>query len=121
MEDNPAGPIGSQNGDAGRLTTKEMAVAVEQGDVSVREAINRACQYLAIGIANVVTTLHPELIVVGGGVAEMGDVLFGPLRQAVRSRVRMLPIDTVQILPSKLRDKAGVLGAVALASQPLNA
>jgi glucokinase len=106
-------------GDVGRLTTREMAMAAEQGDEAVGEAIRRACQFLAIGIANVITALHPELVVVGGGVAEMGDVLLTPLKEAVVSRVRMLPVDTVQVLPSKLRDKAGVLGAVALASNPI--
>jgi glucokinase len=107
------------DGDAGRLTTREMAMAAEQGEQAVQQAIQRASGYLAIGIANVVTALHPELIVVGGGVAAMGNVLFEPLRNAVRKRVRMLPIDTVRIEPSKLGEKTGVLGAVALASKPI--
>ncbi len=54
--------------------------------------IERAARYLGIGVANLVTTLHPLLIVLGGGLAEMGDKLFAPVRAKVQRRVRMFPI-----------------------------
>ena len=66
-------------------------------------------------MANVVTTLHPELIVLGGGVSGLGRRLTDVVRQVVDERVRMFPPDDIDILTSKLGDQAGVLGAIALA------
>lgn len=103
------------DGDAGRVTTKEMAQAATQGDQRVAEAITRAAEYLGIGVANAITILHPDLVVLGGGAAAMGELLFDPVRKTVARRVNMFPVDTIRIEPSMLGDRAGVLGAVALA------
>jgi len=102
-------------GDVARLTPKEMAQAAKDGDEKVAEAITRAATYLGIGVSNLVTALHPDLVVLGGGAAAIGDLLFDTVRQVVRERVKMFPVDDVRIEPSMLAEKAGVLGAVALA------
>lgn len=102
-------------GEPSRVTTKEMAAAAAAGDESIAEAIRRAARYLGIGVANVITILHPDLVVLGGGVAQIGDLLFETVRQTVRARVGMLPTDAIEILPSRLGDKAGTLGGIALA------
>jgi glucokinase len=104
-------------GDAGRVTPKEMAMAAAAGDERVREAILRAAEFLGIGVANVVVVLHPELIVLGGGVAEMGALLLDRVRQVVRERVGMFPTDGVRVERSLLGERAGVLGALALAAE----
>ncbi|MEQ8791907.1 MAG: ROK family protein [Pirellulaceae bacterium] len=104
-------------GDVGRVTPKEMAAAAEAGDAAVREVIVRAAGYLGIGVANVVTVLHPELVVIGGGVAEMGSLLLDVVRDTLHARVGMFPTDDVRVERSKLGAKAGVLGAIALASR----
>lgn len=98
-----------------RVTPKEMAAAAQDGDAAVREAIERAAGYLGIGVANVVSVLHPDLVVIGGGVAEMGGLLLDTVREVMRRRVGMFPTDGVHIERSQLGAKAGVLGAVALA------
>jgi glucokinase len=102
-------------GDASRVTTKEMAEAASAGDANVREAIIRAAQYLGIGVVNVVVALHPDLVVLGGGVAQIGDLLFDTVRQTLRERVRMFPTEDIWIKPSQLGDNAGTLGGIALA------
>jgi glucokinase len=102
-------------GEASRVTTKAMAEAAHAGDKHVEEAIVRAAQYLGIGVANVVVTLHPDLIVLGGGVAQIGDLLFDTVRQTIRQRVNMFPADSIRVLPSQLGDNAGTLGGIALA------
>jgi glucokinase len=104
------------DGDAGRITPKEMAAAAGDGDDAVRDAIIRAADYLGIGVANVVTILHPDLVVLGGGVAEMGEILLERVRAVVRERVGMFPTDGIRIERSQLGGKAGLLGAVALAA-----
>jgi glucokinase len=97
------------------VNTKTMAQAAREGDVRVAEAIVRAAEYLGIGVVNVVVTLHPDLVVLGGGAAAIGDVLFDTVRTTVARRIGMFPADAVRIEPSLLGDKAGIVGAVALA------
>jgi glucokinase len=104
-------------GDAGRITPKEMVAAAESGDDAVRDAILRAAEYLGIGVANTVTILHPQLVVLGGGVAEMGAILIDRVDQVMRRRVGMFPTDDVRVVASRLGNRAGLLGAIALASQ----
>jgi glucokinase len=103
------------SGDFSRVTTKEMAAAAQAGDEHVRDAIIRAARYLGIGVANTVVVLHPDLVVIGGGVAQIGDVLFQTVRETVRERVGMFPTDGVEIKPSLLGEEAGLLGGIALA------
>jgi glucokinase len=102
-------------GQAGNVTPKEMTAAAEAGDEAVRQAIVRAADYLGIGVANLVNALHPELVVLGGGVAAIGPLLLDTVRCTVRDRVRMFPVDGVRIECSILEDKAGLHGGVALA------
>lgn len=104
-------------GDAGRVTPKEMALAAEAGDTAIRAALVRAATYLGIGVANVVTVLHPDLVVLGGGVADIGPLLFDTVRATVHDRVGMFPTEDVRIERSKLGAGAGLLGGVALAMQ----
>ena len=104
------------DGDAGRVTPRSMAEAARDGDAYVQEAIQRVARYLGIGIANVVTALHPELVVLGGGVAALDDLLLDPVREELKSRVRMFPLDGVRVLRSALGDRAGLFGGIALAA-----
>jgi len=104
-------------GEASAVTPKEMAAAAEAGDLAIQEAIVRAAGYLGIAVANVVTILHPDLVVLGGGVAAIGPLLFDTVRRTVRERVRMFPTDDVEIKPSLLGEQAGALGGIALAMQ----
>ena len=102
-------------GDASAVTPSEMAAAAEANDLAVRVAITRAARFLGIAAANVVTILHPDLIVFGGGVAAIGPLLFETIRQTVRERVGMFPVDDIRIEPSLLGNRAGIMGGVALA------
>jgi glucokinase len=102
-------------GDPGGITPREMALAATAGDEAVAEALTRAAKYIGIGVANVVTVLHPDLVILGGGVAEIGPLLFEVVRATVRRRVGMFPVDDLRIEKSLLGDKAGALGGIALA------
>lgn len=100
------------DGDLNRVTTLLMA---QSTNPSIAAAIDRAARYLGIGIASVVTAFHPDLIVLGGGLAEMGPRLFDPVRDEVSRRVRMFPIGQLRIEPSLAGLRAGILGGLALA------
>ncbi len=105
-------------GNAEQVTTREMAMAARH-DPAIEQAIVRAASFLGIAAANVVTILHPDLIVLGGGVAEIGDLLVDTVRQVIHERVGMFPTDDVRVERSKLGEQAGLMGAVALAREAL--
>jgi glucokinase len=105
------------DGDASRVTPREIATAADMGDEACRWAMAQAAEYIGIAVSNVIVTLHPELIVLGGGVAEIGPLLFALVRNAVKKRVHMIPVDDIRIEPSQLGERAGLLGTIALAEK----
>jgi len=108
------------DGDIGKVSPREMAQAAREGDEVLAQSIRRRAGYLGIGVANVVTILHPDLVVLTGGVAEMGDILIDPVRTAARKHVGMFPTENVQVEKSVLGEKAGLLGTIALAAESLS-
>jgi len=110
---------GIVEGDLNRVTPETMAQAAREGEETVQIEIRRAAEYIGIGVANMVTALHPERVVFGGGVAQMGDLLLDPIREVLRLRVRMFPADSVSVVVSQLGDRAGTLGGIALALRKL--
>lgn len=104
-------------GDPGKVTPREMKMAADRGEAPIADAIQRAGDYLGTGVANVVLTLHPDLVVLGGGVSNLGDLLLEPVRAALKQKVRLIPPESVQIELSALGDKAGIMGGIALASR----
>jgi glucokinase len=102
-------------GDIAKVSPETLARAAQEGDDYAKNAIEKAAGYLGIGVANMVAALHPDLVVIGGGVAKVGDLLFDTVRKTVRERVGMFPTEDVAIEPSSLGENAGALGAVALA------
>lgn len=101
------------DGDCNRVTPREMGEAASR-DEAVATAIEIAATHIGIAAANVTTTIHPDLIVLGGGVAELGDRLFSVVQRVIRQRVGMFPSDSISVVRSQLGDQAGVAGAVAL-------
>ena len=102
-------------GDLNKISPKEMAAAAEDGDSAVRTVIVRHAEYLGIGVANLVMTLDPDMVVLGGGVAQMGALLFDTVREVVKQRVLMVPTDRLRIEASLAGEQAGMLGGIALA------
>jgi glucokinase len=60
------------------------------------------------------------MVVLGGSVAALDDLLLEPVRETVKERVRMFPVQDVCIERSLLEDKAGLLGGIALAALRFN-
>lgn len=91
----------------------DCAEAVESGDVRAREVWQGAVDALADGLVTALTLLDPRTLVIGGGLAEAGETLFAPLREAVRRRVTFQKLPS--LVPAALGDTAGCLGAGLLA------
>jgi glucokinase len=91
--------------------------AAVAGDEVAAAAVKAVVGRLAAGIANLVTVLWPERVVVGGGVAAAGDQLFGPLRTAVARSAPLVDPTSYEIVPAALGPIAGAIGAALWARE----
>ncbi|MCF6523121.1 ROK family protein [Streptomyces sp. JJ36] len=100
-------------------TAADAATAVESGDPRAAAVWRDAVGALADGLVTGLSLLDPRALIIGGGLAEAGDTLLVPLREAVRERVTFQHVPT--IVPADLGDAAGCLGAGLLAWDLLSA
>jgi glucokinase len=91
----------------------DCARAVEAGDPKALAVWGEAIDALADGLVTGITLLDPRVLVIGGGLAEAGDTLFGPLRAAAEARITFQKLP--HLVPAALGDTAGCLGAGLLA------
>ena len=99
------------------ITAEKVSLAAQNGDSLALEVISKAATYLGIGLVNLVNIFNPEMIIIGGGLAKMGDLLLEPARRVVRERAFQLSARLVRIVPAQLGDDAAVLGAAIFARQ----
>ena len=95
------------------ITAETVAVAARRGDRLAADIVSEAAKYLGIGLANLVNIFNPELIVIGGGLSKMGDMLLKPARKVLKERAFKLPADTVRVVRARLGSNAGIIGAAA--------
>jgi glucokinase len=81
------------------------------GDPEALAGFERVGRYLGVGIANMITVITPERVVIGGGVAAAADLLLGTIRDEVRRHVFTTSLDEVEIVPAELGTWAGAIGA----------
>ncbi len=101
------------NGRLEDITAEIVGVAARRGDHLACTIVSEAANYLGVGFANFVNIFNPELIVVGGGLSKMGDMLLKPARKVVKERAFRLPTRRVRIVRARLGSNAGVIGAAA--------
>lgn len=104
-----------------RMTSSVVNSALKRKDPLMREVMARAQRYLGILVANVVNLLDPECVVIGGGLAtRLGEPYVSPIRQwAFKYMFHEADPKRIRIVPGRLGDNAGALGAVVLARQRL--
>jgi glucokinase len=98
----------------GNLEPKDIYEAAQAGDEFAKEVLAEAGMILGIGFASVATLLDIRLFLVTGGVAQAGDLLLDPAREALRNNVLAHQQDSVEIRPAKLVATAGIIGAALL-------
>jgi len=103
------------SGDLEAITAEKIALAAQDGNRLALEIISRAAGYLGVGMVNLVNIFNPEMIIVGGGLSKMGELLLAPAREVVRERAFPLCAGAVRIVTAGLGDDAGVLGAALYA------
>lgn len=105
-------------GDVEALTGQDVTELAQQGDPACVELLAELGTHLGHGLASVCAVLDPSLVVVGGGVADAGDLLLRPTAEAVASRLvgrghRPSP----RVVPATLGNDAGLVGAATLARE----
>jgi glucokinase len=98
------------------LSAREVAAAALKGDSLSIFAFERAGHYLGIAVANYLAIFDPSILVFGGGVSQVGDLLFKPFKESLSKHVfHPHYLDNLVITRAALGDDAGLLGALALA------
>ncbi len=102
-----------------RLTARLVADAARDGNSLAKAALDQATTALGWAIAQVITLVSPQVVVIGGGVSQIGEELFlAPLREAVAQYVFPPLAGSYQIVPARLGEEVVLHGALALAAAP---
>lgn len=100
--------------EGGEITPYMVAKAAEAGDPVAKRIFAIVGEYIGIGLTSVTNLLNPEKVIIGGGVAEAGDLLLDPIRKTIKERAMVVAGSAVEIVPAQLGNSAGVIGASML-------
>lgn len=105
-------------GNLSNLTSEFISQAHHKGDEVAIKVIEQVGAWIGYGVANLINLLNPELIVLGGGLVKIGDLLLRAIRDGARERSLPASFQSTQILPAKLGDDSALLGAATLVLPP---
>ena len=97
-----------------QLTLGQVLDLAEDGDLACRRVLAEVGRQLGVSVAKLCNVVNPDRVVLGGLLARAGDVVLEPMRESVRRYGVDSAMDAVEIVPSVLGERAGVLGALAL-------
>ncbi|MBS4031268.1 MAG: ROK family protein [Clostridiales bacterium] len=100
----------------GKLTTPHVFQAAQLGDTVAKDILAEAIHYLGIGLVNLVNLLNPEMIIIGGGVAEAGEVFLHPLREMIVHNAIPPSAAVITLKKAELGVEAGVTGMLCALS-----
>jgi len=106
-------------GDVEKVTAQVIYSAAEQGDSLAKKLIARTGYYVGVGLANLINIFNPELIVIGGGLSHIGDMLLEPAFKTAGERAYKEAFQAVRFASAGLGRNSGVLGAAAFALQEM--
>jgi len=93
------------------LTPEIIAQEAKKGDKVSKEVFSEIDYYIGIGVANIINLFDPDVIIISGGISRAGKILFDPIRKTVAKRILGAEYRNYKIIPAKLGDDAGILGA----------
>ncbi len=99
----------------GEISAEQVCALARRGNKKAREIVEQAGFYLGLALANLVSTLNPQAIVIGGGLSGAGELLLKPARATMLRWGQPLAVRQVRIARSRLGASAGLLGAAKLA------
>jgi glucokinase-like ROK family protein len=106
--------LGEVNGNANAIRLEHVLHAAAQGEPAVLDALDKVGRYLGIGIANLVNTFNPSLVVLGGALSLAGPYILPRAQQEVDARALAVVRQGVQVTLSAFRFDACVIGGVTL-------
>lgn len=98
-----------------KITAREVAILAADGDKLAQKLLGEAGFYLGLGLANLVSTLNPEVIVLGGGIAEAGEYMLTSAREAMMRWAQPIAVKQARLVCSRLGSTASLLGIAKLA------
>jgi glucokinase len=107
------------NGDQQALDCRMLHQAALAGDDFALQEIEQVGWTIGIALSNVLSLLNPQRIAVGGGVSNMGEILFGPIRRSVKVHEFISSVGHYEIVPCELKESIVLVGAILLASQSI--
>ncbi|MCL7968808.1 MAG: ROK family transcriptional regulator [marine benthic group bacterium] len=96
------------------LTVDAIVNAALAGDPIARQVVHEAAEHLGIAVAGMVSMLNPALVIVGGGLSRVGDLLLDPLRDVIGRRSLITSVAGTEVRASNLGEQATALGAATL-------
>lgn len=102
------------DGDLIKLEAKDIFDAAREGDAFSLELVDYEAEYLALGVANILNIINPEVVILGGGVALAGDILLNPMREKLNKYALPITLEDLKIIQGVLGNEAGIKGAVGL-------
>jgi glucokinase len=105
----------------GRLTSSVIAQALEKNDPVMTKVMRRAQRYIGVLVSNVANLLDPEVVVIGGGIAErMGEEFVARIRDVAYERLLVQrDRERIKIVPTSLKENAAPMGAAFVARERL--
>lgn len=103
------------DGDSGKITARHVGQAAEQGDTVAKELLQVTSHYLGTGFASLINIFNPDVMVIGGGMSEMGALLLEPAYAVAQRRAFARAYDAVRFETAQLGGDSGVLGAAVFA------
>lgn len=113
FEDEAAGPALARK--AGFATAEEAVAAARAGHERARRAVADVGAFLARGVANLISAFDPEMVVLGGGLMQAGDLFLPLVREGLRAWAQPLSAPRTRVELSSLGERAGLMGAARLA------
>ncbi|MEN8173113.1 MAG: ROK family transcriptional regulator [Chloroflexota bacterium] len=98
-----------------QITAKDVALAAQRGDLLAQQILTRAGAHLGTAVANLINLLNPGMVVIGGGVSQIGDLFLEPIRKAVNERSLQAAVQNVRITAAVLGQRSSLMGSVAQA------
>jgi|Deesub1362B_J571_1020462.scaffolds.fasta_scaffold01435_6 glucokinase len=109
----------NQRAEEGPLTPKVISETAKEGDALARRVLEEVGTFLGIALASVLNLLNLDLVIIGGGVSNAGDLLFKPVERAIRRHAMSVPAATVRVRRAQMGEHAGIIGAGQLAFEGL--
>ena len=101
--------------DLNDITAEDVFKAASGGDRVAKKIVSEVAYYSGIAISNLIHLLGPQAIIIGGGVAHAGEILFNPIKEAVRNRLLYKKEYLCKILPASLGEDSSSIGISLMA------